>query len=388
MRGSIRLTALAVIAGLLIPGTAGIVGQASTVYVDPDISIASCRDYSPAGRRCGDGRATAYKTLSDAAAAATPGTLVSIRGGTYREVLSPARSGTQAAPIVFRRYDRETPVITGVDIGITIVDREFVEVDGLTVQDVNGWVRLQDARNITIQNSTFTGALARGTTGSVKVVRSTQNRILRNTLTEGTDNLVLVDASNRNLVEGNTFTTARHSLLSVRCSSFNVFRGNRFSNERQKAIEIYDCEGVGSDNPVRDDDTKRNLFEDNEVTMTRGAGRDHEYNGIQHGAQHTIVRRNVFRHNAGGGVNFQEYSRESRYVVRQPDVPEHLLRQPLPRHHRRRRHVALSRPAGEEQPPLQERDMRQRRCADEDSRPARGGPDRQRRRDVGPRVRG
>jgi hypothetical protein len=100
----------------------------------------------------------------------------------------------------------------------------------------------------------------------------------------------------------------------VRCSSFNVFRGNRFSNERQKAIEIYDCEGVGSDNPVRDDDTKRNLFERNEVTMTRGAGRDHEYNGIQHGAQQTIVRHNVFRHNAGGGVNFQEYAQESRFV--------------------------------------------------------------------------
>ncbi len=294
--------------------TAGARAQAVTLYVDPDISVASCADYSAESRGCGAGRATAYRTLSDAAAAASPGTVVSIRGGTYRETLTPARSGTADSPIVFRRYGTETPLIIGVDIGITIVKREYVEVDGLTVTDVNGWVRLQDSRNITIRNSTFKHAIARGTTGSVKIVRSTYNRILDNTIDEGNDNMVLVDASDRNVIQGNTFTSARHSLLSIRCSSFNVIRGNNFSNPYQKDIEIYDCEGVGSDNPVRYDSTKRNLIELNQVTATRPSGQDHDYNAIQHGAQHTIVRRNVFRNNPGGGVNYQEYPREARYV--------------------------------------------------------------------------
>lgn len=288
--------------------------QAATIYVDADIAAASCTAYSVETRQCGGGDAAAYKTLAGAAAVAAPGTLVNIRGGTYKEPLEPPSSGTAAAPIVYRRYAKETPTITGVDIGIRILGREHVEVDGLTVTDVNGWVRLFESRNVTVRNSTFQRALARGTTGSVKLVRSTHNRILGNTLDEGNDNMVLVDAADRNLIEGNTFSSGRHSLLSVRCSSFNVFRGNTFSNERQKAIEIYDCEGVGSDNPVRFDATKRNLFERNQVILTRGASREHLYNAIQHAAQYTIVRHNVFRNNAGGGVNYQMYRDEAIFV--------------------------------------------------------------------------
>ena len=311
MRSVIRLSAV-ILAGLAAGRGAG--AQAVTTYVDPDITAAMCADYSAEARACGSGSATVYKTLSAAAAAAGPGTVVSIRGGTYREALVPARSGTEAAPIVFRRHGAETPTITGVDIGVRIVGLEYVEVDGLTVVEVNGWARLQDSRHITIRNSTFRKTIARGTTGSVKVVRSTLNRILDNTLEEGNDSLVLVDASDRNVIEGNTFNGARHSLLSVRCSNFNVVRGNRFSNPWEKDIEIFDCEGVGSDNPVRFDSTKGNLIELNEVSLTRPSGQDHDYNGIQHGAQQTIVRRNVFRNNPGGGVNYQEYPRESRYV--------------------------------------------------------------------------
>ena len=314
-RALVRLTVFAAIVVAFVSGvTPGARTEAVTLYVDPDISPASCDDYSAEARGCGSGRATAYRTLSEAAAAAGPGTLVSIRGGTYREGLNLAHSGTKDSPIVFRRHGTETPIITGVDIGIRAVEREHVEVDGLTVTEVNGWARLVDSRDVTIRNSTFLHVLARGTTGSIKLVRSSHNRILRNTIAEGNDNMVLVDAADRNLIEGNTFASGRHSLLSVRCSSWNVFRGNTFANARQKAIEIYDCEGVGSDNPVRYDSTKRNLFELNEVTLTRGSSRDHNYNGIQHAAQHTIVRRNVFRHNAGGGVNYQEYDNEARYV--------------------------------------------------------------------------
>ena len=311
MRDFIRLTCLAAV---ILGGAPGARTQVTTVYVDADINVASCATYSVETRACGGGSATAFGTLAAAAAAAGPGTIVSLRGGTYRETLEPARSGTAASPLVFRRHLAETPTIAGVEVGIRIVKREHVEVDGLTVTDTVGWVRLADSRHVTIRNSTFLRAQAPGTTGSIKLVRSSYNRILGNTLEEGNDNMVLVDAADRNLIEGNTFTSGRHSLLSVRCSSFNVFRGNTFSNERQKAIEIYDCEGVGSDNPVRDDATKRNLFERNQVILTRGASQAHRYNGIQHAAQHTIVRRNVFRHNAGGGVNYQEYAREARYV--------------------------------------------------------------------------
>jgi hypothetical protein len=236
---------------------------------------------------------------------------VFFRGGSYGEQLAPAHSGTAALPIVFRRYGDEVPIITGVAIGIDITGLHDIEIDGVMVTDVTGWVRLQDSTRISIHNCTFRRATATGTTGSVKLVRSSFNRVLDNVIEDGNDNMVLVDAADRNLIQGNTFSLGRHSLLSVRCSNYNVFRGNTFSNPSQKAIEIFDCEGVGSDNPIRYDATRHNVFEQNLVVDTHASTRDYDYNAIQHGGQYTIVRGNVFSNNQGGGVNYQKYSNES-----------------------------------------------------------------------------
>ncbi len=299
---------------LSLAGASAANAQSVTAYVDVNISSTSCNNYSPAARSCGAGSATAYRTLAGATSAANPGAVIGVRGGTYREVFNPSRSGTAGQPIVFRRHGSETPIITGVDIGMTFIDREYIEVDGFTVTDVNGWARLQDARYITLRNSTFRRAAANGTTGSIKLVRSTYNRILANTIDDGNDNIVLVDAADRNVIQDNTLTLGRHSLLSMRCSNFNVVRANTFDNASQKAIEVYDCEGVGSDNPVRYDAAHRNLFELNQVIRTRASSQDNDYNAIQHGAQQTIVRRNVFRNNDGGGVNYAEYANEARYI--------------------------------------------------------------------------
>jgi hypothetical protein len=315
MKLPVRLLLSAVVISTLI-SEGSVAAQTTTVYVDGTIGPASCVNYSVATRACGSGTATAYKTIASAGAASTAGMAILIRGGAYRESLVPPSSGTQAQPIVFRRFGTEAPSITGVEIGITLTGRAFVEIDGLTVTDVAGWVRLQDSANITIRNSTFQRATATGTTGGVKLVRSTFNRILDNVIQDGNDNVELVDASDHNLVQGNTLSTGRHSLMTVRCSNQNIFRGNTFDNPSQKALEIYDCEGVGSDSPIRYDATKHNVFEDNAVTKTRSSVKNNDYNAIQHGAQYTIVRRNVFRNNDGGGVNYQEYANESRYVSR------------------------------------------------------------------------
>jgi hypothetical protein len=92
-----------------------------------------------------------------------------------------------------------------------------------------------------------------------------------------------------------------------------VIRGNTFDNPDQKAMEIYDCEGV-SDAPVRLNSTLRNLIERNIFLRTHPSTRNYAYNAIQHGGQLTNVRFNVFNGSAGGGVNFQYYERESLFV--------------------------------------------------------------------------
>ncbi len=284
----------------------------ATLHVDSGLTADCPRAYDPSKRSCGAGSGVAYRTLSGAAAAAQPGDTVLLREGTYRERLAPGRSGAPGAAITFRNSPGEKAVLTGVDEpAIVLKNVSNIVVEGLDVEDVGGWGRIESSNNIVVRDNRFRRATIRGTTGGLKLVKSALNRIEGNVFEEGNDSLVLQE-SDRNLVQGNTFVTARHSLVSVRCGNFNVIRGNRFRNERQKACEIYDCEGT-SDAPFKLDATKRNVFDGNEFAHTRGTDRPHKYNGIQYAGQDGIVRRNVFRDNEGGALNFQVYSKEALY---------------------------------------------------------------------------
>jgi hypothetical protein len=58
---------------------------------------------------------TPFQTIQHAASIARPGDLVLIRGGTYRETVTPATSGTPAKPITFAAYNNEPVIIDGAD---------------------------------------------------------------------------------------------------------------------------------------------------------------------------------------------------------------------------------------------------------------------------------
>ena len=243
-----------------------------------------------------------------------PATTVLIRDGVYQEPLVPAASGTAEHPIVFKNFADELVTLSNIDApAIQIIGREHVVVDGLTVADTLGWGRLQDARENTIQHMTFKRAGARGTTGGLKIVRSIFNRISENRFEDGNDSVMIQDASNGNVVTRNVFQNARHTLLCIKCSNGNIVRANVFANANQKAMEIFDCEG-GSDAPFRLDATKRNLVEQNIFSVSHGSYNSYDYDAIQHGGQYTIVRRNVFLHDLGGGVAYQSYPSESLFV--------------------------------------------------------------------------
>jgi hypothetical protein len=62
------------------------------------------------------GSAGPFKTISKAAAVATAGDNILIRSGTYRETITPARSGTTASPITYRPYNNEVVTISGADV--------------------------------------------------------------------------------------------------------------------------------------------------------------------------------------------------------------------------------------------------------------------------------
>jgi Right handed beta helix region len=299
----------------LAPFAAAAQSHGAVIHVDSQIGENTCTTYAPSSRQCGRGSETAVRTIAAAASAAGPGTTVIIREGVYREPLVPRSSGTSDQPITFQAAGGEPVIISGVADApaLQIIGRNYIVVEGLTVEDVVGWGRLQDATGNIVRQMTFRRATAGGTTGGLKLVRASGNRIVGNTFEDGNDNVLLQDNSNGNVVADNLFSRARHSLMSIRCSGTNVIRGNTFDNPDQKAMEIYDCEGV-SDAPVRLNSTLRNLIEKNTFLRTRPTGRNYAYNAIQHGGQLTNVRRNLFKGSAGGGVNFQYYERESLFV--------------------------------------------------------------------------
>ena len=288
--------------------------QARTIYIDPALSGNCLTTYDPAKRSCGSGTAAAYSTLSSGLVAGEPGDIILLRAGTYGRLAFPS-SGSSGKPITVKAYPGENPTIANLSssVAITIDNLAYITIDGLKINNVRGFGHVYDSEHIVIKNCTFDQSGA-GTTGSMKLVRSTYCKVLSSCFSNAEDDmLILQDASNKNIIEGNRFDTAGHSLISIRCSEYNVIKNNTLKNPDQKAVEIYDCEGV-SDAPFRLNSTKRNVFEGNSVIETKASSRDYRYNAMQHGAQFTIVRYNLFRNCKGGGINYQSYSDESLYV--------------------------------------------------------------------------
>ena len=56
------------------------------------------------------------RTIRHAASLAMPGDTVLVRAGTYRETVTPARSGTASAPITFKPYNNERVTVSGADV--------------------------------------------------------------------------------------------------------------------------------------------------------------------------------------------------------------------------------------------------------------------------------
>jgi hypothetical protein len=284
---------------------------AAEMFVDQSLE-SDCASYIPESRTCADGTARAFAGLADALKQLNAGDVLYLREGTYGSLSVPV-SGTPAEPIEIRGMQNESVVIRAPDVAIRVIGQSNIIIADLAVAQVQGFGRLENATEITIENIEFRQASASGTTGALKLVRSSLNRIRGNSFADGSDLVLLQDDSNNNLLTGNKFGRASHSLISIRCSSENIIRNNVFDNPKQKAMEIYDCIGV-SDAPVRLDDTRRNVIEWNVFKGTAAARQPHKFNAIQHGGQETIVRFNVFTGNLGGGVNYQFYAEESLFV--------------------------------------------------------------------------
>ncbi|MGE0824616.1 MAG: right-handed parallel beta-helix repeat-containing protein [Candidatus Binatia bacterium] len=304
-------------------------GVATIIYVDPQIASTSCVSYAASLRTCEGGNDTAYKTIAAASSAATPGTLVYLRGGSYDEPLDPENSGTADAYITFKNYAMETVYLGGapaIDLGF----RRYIWLEGLHIEDRH-WLESNNAdmssrhydstferthqnRNYNvIKNCVFRRTPAEGTTGNIRFVQSHYNQLVGNTIDSGNDNVTLI-ASDHNLVADNVITEGHHSLLSLRCANFNVIRGNQLSNTQQKIAEVYDCGQDTHAVPSVSNATKHNLFENNVFSRTSEYYSASGGNGIQYSGQEGIIRRNVF-YSGNIGLGMQYYEDEALYNV-------------------------------------------------------------------------
>src|SRR5581483_584032 len=103
---------LAVVCGLGLVPTA-VLAAGPTIHVDQQISSDSCTNYNPSTQACGGGADTAYKTIAGASAAATAGTTVLIRAGSYTDPLIPQNSGAGGQYITFKNYGNEDVFLGG-----------------------------------------------------------------------------------------------------------------------------------------------------------------------------------------------------------------------------------------------------------------------------------
>lgn len=302
------------------------------IFADNNLSTDCLTTYSPASRSCGTGTDRAYPSIASALPHIEPGQTLSIRAGTYNEVIRPQISGTPGLPITIKNYNDEVVTLTnspyleatnwgdydGYRWGIYGWEVAYITIEGIIVDNPgNGWARFVNANHIIIKDCEFRNATTSGDVAGIKFVNSHNNQLLSNTIDDGFDNISLIN-SNYNLVQGNTVTKAQHTLWAIKCGDYNVIRDNHFYNEDQKIGEIYDCD----DDANRDmthfainhvDATRHNVVEDNTFAGTSVDDGGGPFNGLQLAGQHTIIRRNVIYQSEGSGIGLQHYSPEAEY---------------------------------------------------------------------------
>lgn len=119
---------------------------------------------STSGRDTNSGTISSpFRTISRAARSATPGTVVYVRRGTYRELVRIYRSGTSSAPIVFKPYPSELVVIDGAstpdDTSLVEIGGDYVRFDGFHVRNskktgISSWA----THHVTIHGNRITGS--------------------------------------------------------------------------------------------------------------------------------------------------------------------------------------------------------------------------------------
>lgn len=235
------------VVGVLAPVAAG-AALAPTRYVD--INNPACTDE-------GTGTSAApFCSITAAAAAAVPGDVVSVAAGSYAGNVTPRRSGTASAPIIYAAADGAAVQVVGGSHGFTINGRAWITISGFQVSGASSYgVYLKSSSNVTVtQNGvTASGLPVSGKTAAGIMVYGTTNSVVSaNTVDHNTDSGIYVTGgSTGDLVTGNrAFANARQYTraapgIDIRSPGNTITDNITYQNE-DSGIQLYN----GANNSV------------------------------------------------------------------------------------------------------------------------------------------
>jgi len=290
------------LAMLLFPWKAAHAGDGSRIFwVDDDGAQTTWTECESAAPLSG----AAACTLDTANASAAAGHTVNLREGTYSgQTIQPAQSGTaEDARIIFTGYAGENVMFSDSSDGIYLEGISFVTVNGISFENMQGFVYIYSGNHNTISNCNFDLGIYGDWAGGRISQTSQYNWIHhcrftrwageaydghRGSLLDIGDNFETGDDSFYNLIEDNLFAYGGHHTLGV-YAFYNVIRNNYIHNES------WDWEGYRgaiTEGPA----AGRCLYEGNRFAYAFAAS------GFALRSWKNIVRFNAFYHNGEGGL--------------------------------------------------------------------------------------
>lgn len=174
-----RVRTTAFLAAVSLALAAGAPASAATRYVDKGNS--ACLDTGPGTET------TPYCNITPAAKLAQPGDTVLVGTGTYTERVTIARSGTEAAPVIFTAAPGATPVVTSPSYAFYMTAKSWIVINGFTVSNcVSYGIYAKDSSHITLTNNhvTLSGQPVSGYTKSGIYLYNTSDSVVADNIAD------------------------------------------------------------------------------------------------------------------------------------------------------------------------------------------------------------
>jgi len=254
-----------------------------------------------------------WRTINKANTTLLPGQTVLIREGTYQETISPINSSNLGNYITYKNYPNETVIIRDVQQGANLVNKSYIEIDGLTFTNTSlNWIRMNNTGggssdyNI-IQNCDFT---KNNEFAGFYLRKASYNKIIDNTF-DGADAEIIEqdfiymrNNATHNLIQGNDFGDAKHGCLNIvgdggtteygEGPRYNVVRDNYFRTTLHTALLV-------------EMNAYHNLVENNIIFENSINTDNHVAAGLQLDATANIIRNNVIYNGRYDGLILNAY---------------------------------------------------------------------------------